>query len=626
MHNLPNNNETDIIRNIFNTSVKLQEGTQMKQPPRGAPAPGDVYSEEGILGGAKELGKMVGSMFDMSDDPSQLSREQRNLDHVKKLTQDPRNMPNLLRTGQVERSLVNEPAPAPDKSGLTTRRFYVPAGVDPKTVDPDQPIRVPADAAASAQAKLVNKNTESTPQPPQTPQAPQSSKPALQLKSTSSYTTGASTETNAPLTTKMSPTSPTGAVSPDTKWQPSQPKKSMDDVMKSVMDVLNKPSRPTTPNKSLGGLGDAFGMGTTDALRSRTDAAVNKFAGSPSSKPAAPANPTAKPAAKPAPVGLEAAGLPPRPAKPASSSQSPFEAPPEPDQQPQRKQDDTARLDKLSSGYSKLSQTMGGKPVTWENSDETIRQAHGYLSYKGIHSADATPEQLQRAVQVGKERAAREEAAKAQRANIARRNGFNPDTGKWTVERDPNTGEVTRDRFQELQDKLKAERDANQERWGNSPNNPKNKKTGPQPVPESYYRRLANLFEETREPSGPQVNQAAYGFNPRGGRNARKAEASLRSGMWRGDSTTKGSTRNAKKERNVGKRELSGEDIKQAVATLYSAAMEHPEFRRMSEIGEFGKADIMSPSSSAHKALLAKYPEGHEVHQASAKILKYGNR
>ena len=96
----------------------------------------------------------------------------------------------------------------------------------------------------------------------------------------------------------------------------------MDDVMKSVMDVLNKPSSPTTPNKSLGGLGDAFGMGTTDALRSRTDAAVNKFAGSPSSKPAAPANPTAKPA----PV-----------AKPASSSQSPFEAPPEPDQQPRSK-------------------------------------------------------------------------------------------------------------------------------------------------------------------------------------------------------------------------------------------------------------------------------------------------
>jgi hypothetical protein len=282
----------------------------------------------------------------------------------------------------------------------------------------------------------------------------------------------------------------------------------------------------------------------------------------------------------------------------------------------QRKQDDTARLDRLSSGYSKLSQTMGGKPVTWENSDETIRQAHGYLSYKGIHSADATPEQLQQAIKIGKERAAREEAAKAQRAEIAKEHGFNPDTGKW------NTGA-----FENLQDKLKAERDANQQRWENSPNNPKNKKTGPQSVPESYYyHRLANLFEETREPSGPQINQAAYGFDPRGGRNARKAEASLRSGMWRGDSSAKGSTRNPKKERNVGKRELSGEDIKQAVMTLYSAAMEHPEFKRMSETGEFGKADIMSPSSSAHRALLAKYPEGHEVHQASAKISEYGNK
>lgn len=215
---------------------------------------------------------------------------------------------------------------------------------------------------------------------------------------------------------------------------------------------------------------------------------------------------------------------------------------------------------------------------------------------------------------------AREIEAQNQRAEISRGQGFgNNKTGTWD-----------KGAFEQLQANLKAERDANQKRWEESPNNPKNKKTepqtGPQSIPESYYRRLANLFEETREPSGPQVNQAAYGFDPRGGRNARKAEASLRSGMWRGDSTTKGSTRNPKKERNVGKRELSGEDIKQAVATLYSAAMEHPEFRRMSEIGEFGKAHIMSPSSSAHKALLAKYPEGHEVHQASANILKYGNR
>lgn len=287
----------------------------------------------------------------------------------------------------------------------------------------------------------------------------------------------------------------------------------------------------------------------------------------------------------------------------------------------QRQQNNTARLDKLSSGYSKLSQTMGGKPVTWENSDETIRQAHGYLSYKGIHSADATPEQLQQAIKIGKERAAREEAAKAQRGVIASEQGFgNNKTGTWD-----------KGAFENLQDKLKAERDANQQRWENSPNNPKNKKpaeqTGPQSVPESYYyHRLANLFEETREPSGPQVNQAAYGFNARGGRNARKAEASLRSGMWRGDSSAKGSTRNPKKERNVGKRELSGEDIKQAVATLYTAAMEHPEFKKMFETGEFGKAHIMSPSSAAHRALLAKYPEGHEVHQASAKISEYGNR
>jgi hypothetical protein len=374
----------------------------------------------------------------------------------------------------------------------------------------------------------------------------------------------------------------------------------VNDVMKSVMGILNPPS--VSGGMSSKPITD-FSPGAQAARVAARDSAYNALSPNDSAYSAYNAlSPNATPYQR------------------ADVAARELEAKRRVEQATQRQQNDTTRLGRLSAGYSKISQSMGGKPVTWENSDETIKQAHGYLSYKGIHSADATPEQLQQAITVGKQRTKTEEEVKTKREIIAREQGFgNNEPGTWD-----------KGKFEALQDKLKAERDANQQRWENSPNNPKNKKpepqTGPQLIPESYYRRLANLFEETREPSGPQVNQAAYGFDPRGGRNARKAEASLRSGMWRGDSTTKGSTRNPKKERNIGKRELSGEDIKQAVATLYSAAMEHPEFRRMSEIGEFGKAHIMSPSSSAHKALLAKYPEGHEVHQASAKILKYGNR
>jgi len=154
---------------------------------------------------------------------------------------------------------------------------------------------------------------------------------------------------------------------------------------------------------------------------------------------------------------------------------------------------------------------------------------------------------------------------------------------------------------------------------------------------EYYYNILSEKLdlleqEAKTEPSGAEVNLAAYGYNPnakgggRGGRNARRALESLRRGMWRGDSS---STSNAKQERgpkNIGKREISGEEIKSAVATLYSAAMDHKDFRDMVKTGEFGKAQIMSPSSAAHRKMLSRYPKEHEVHAASAVISAAGNR
>lgn len=150
---------------------------------------------------------------------------------------------------------------------------------------------------------------------------------------------------------------------------------------------------------------------------------------------------------------------------------------------------------------------------------------------------------------------------------------------------------------------------------------------------ESYYTRLsAKLDEAKTEPSGAEINLAAYGYNPnakgggRGGRNARRALDSLRKGMWRGDSSSTSDDVKEKIPENIGERELTGENIKSAVATLYSAAMDHPEFEKMVKTGEFGKAQIMSPSSSVHKRLLSLYPEGHEVHAASAVISAAGNR
>lgn len=55
-----------------------------------------------------------------------------------------------------------------------------------------------------------------------------------------------------------------------------------------------------------------------------------------------------------------------------------------------------------------------------------------------------------------------------------------------------------------------------------------------------YYRRLANLFEETSDQSISGVNPAAYGYTPKGQRKARLAAKGFAEPMrsWAGDSTT----------------------------------------------------------------------------------------
>jgi hypothetical protein len=131
---------------------------------------------------------------------------------------------------------------------------------------------------------------------------------------------------------------------------------------------------------------------------------------------------------------------------------------------------------------------------------------------------------------------------------------------------------------------------------------------------ETYYNRLAKLFEEKIEPSGAQVNQAAYGFDPRGGRNARKALASLKSGMWRGDSTTSGKIKSETKSSPVDSafQPSWGEKLKPHVITLMSAAQDHKI--------ELSKEEAVNPGSKDHQRLLSMYPKDHDVHKASQAV------
>jgi hypothetical protein len=174
---------------------------------------------------------------------------------------------------------------------------------------------------------------------------------------------------------------------------------------------------------------------------------------------------------------------------------------------------------------------------------------------------------------------------------------------------------------------------------GESPDKDGDGKPDPQPAPgtgrgnrpragagtikEEFYAKLKSVIggkkklfcEEQTEPRGAQVNQAAYGFTPRGGRNVRKALSSLQSGMWRGDSTFSGpiqptggrlSPIDSKFQKSIGER------LSPHVITLMGAAQEHGI--------EMTKEEAVNPSSENHKRLLAKYPQGHDVHTASKSV------
>ena len=149
-----------------------------------------------------------------------------------------------------------------------------------------------------------------------------------------------------------------------------------------------------------------------------------------------------------------------------------------------------------------------------------------------------------------------------------------------------------------------------------SKDNPYLKQTPvPNPLSEMYYNILSQrLDEEKAEPSGAQVNQAAYGFDPRGGRNARKALASLKSGMWRGDSTSSGKIKSETKPSPIDSQFQPswGEKLKPHVITLMSAAQDHKI--------ELSKEEAVNPGNKDHQRLLSMYPKDHDVHKASQAV------
>ena len=134
---------------------------------------------------------------------------------------------------------------------------------------------------------------------------------------------------------------------------------------------------------------------------------------------------------------------------------------------------------------------------------------------------------------------------------------------------------------------------------------------------ESYYHRLANLFEETSDQPMDGINLAAYGYTPRGQRNARKAIKQLAnsSSGGAGDSTTEAPDL----EPESTERPHIDTVVAPHIETLISAAAQH-------EI-DLGHGEAFDPRSRDHQRLIIKTkdPEVMKASEAIRQIRKdYG--
>jgi len=158
------------------------------------------------------------------------------------------------------------------------------------------------------------------------------------------------------------------------------------------------------------------------------------------------------------------------------------------------------------------------------------------------------------------------------------------------------------------------------------PVQPNTRRGSIQMVRENYYNILSQRLNEELG-----VKRDAYASGSTRKKTVRKEEGKYKAAVqsfeepmnrWSGDDSSpslKGLS--GRRSRAIGTRELSGSDIRDAVATIMSAAQDHPDFKKT-----FGKEDVMNPGSESHRALLSRYPKEHPIHAASAAITAAGNR
>jgi hypothetical protein len=143
------------------------------------------------------------------------------------------------------------------------------------------------------------------------------------------------------------------------------------------------------------------------------------------------------------------------------------------------------------------------------------------------------------------------------------------------------------------------------------------------PIAEVYYRRLANLFEETRDSLEDvsakrrerQVKVAGLEgqVNPHGFMDLVKGIRNVQafSGMGGADMPKE---RVEKSSENVGKRTVGKADQRKALMAIMSASQDHADLK-----DRFTKEDALNPHSPLHKMLVSRNPDLRDESKVMAK-------
>jgi len=667
MQNLPTNNETNIIRNIFNESARIENARQqsLNESPVSAaakaakaaakaaekaaakakaetvpmaPAPGlgeagaqprTINTGENITVGGEvrnvvrdpSTGQVTGTQPAPTGEPVRTKREPIEGTKRRIRTKEPTEKELNYREGGGTDPVTGERITVTDRSTKNAILKYGAGGMG--AVMAGGSIAAPFMVGGKEKEYSTIEDRPVTPKP--APAATPAAAPAPQT-----------TPASAPSDTNFS--LPSGGV-------------------KSTTNPYDIPSAKG-PNKNLGGLAASYGLGTTDDVRARTQNVVDQLSKTFNDIVNAPSKPAAPAKLPEQPMDSAVAEFKNKPAAPAKLPEQPMD-------RAVRQFRNREEEEKIARSTLSEPTTPSITPVTPKPSPMYPPEGQTRPSVPGPKSPTTTSagsagesEALQarinaqqaRLAELDKSNDAKIAALKAQAAaskkaadeadpvGAAMKRNINRAAGRPEDEDLPadmqaritnrtESGGVTSEPITDFSPEAQRRRTAarDQARFGTYQGVPK-RDTGygtMKPISEVYYRRLANLFEETRDSLEDisakrrerQVKVAGLEgqVNPHGFMDLVKGIRNVQafSGMGGADMPKE---RVEKSSENVGERTVAKADQRKALMAIMSASQDHADLK-----DRFTKEDALNPHSPLHKMLVSRNPDLRDESKVMAK-------